>query len=114
VEHLLSEKTGSPIFTLCRKVIDHFTSHLTWVPGNGKQIKIWEDSILSDLPLALNQNLHRLKAWMDGQNLRTLFDISAWGTGRHKQWQGWAVSNLPMDLKSDWGTLKLSLQGNLH
>jgi hypothetical protein len=41
VEHLLSEKTGSPIFTLCRKVIDHFTSHLTWVPGNGKQIKIW-------------------------------------------------------------------------
>jgi hypothetical protein len=111
VEHLSSEQTGSPIFTLCRKVIDQFTSHLTWVPGNGKQIKIWEDSILGDPPMKLNQNFQRLKAWMDEQNLRTLFDISAWGIERHKQWQGWAVSNLPLDLESDWGSFKLSLQG---
>jgi hypothetical protein len=48
---------------------------------------------------------------MVGQNLRMLFDISAWGIGRHKQWQGWAVRNLPMDLDSDWDSLKLSLQG---
>jgi ribonuclease HI len=111
MENPSSEPTGSPIFILCRKVIDHFTPHLTWVPGNGKQIKIWEDSILGDPPLELNQNLQRLKTWMDGQNLRTLFDISAWGTGRHKPWQGWAVSNLPLDLESDWGSLKFSLQG---
>jgi hypothetical protein len=61
MENPSSEPTGSPIFILCRKVIDHFTPHLTWVSGNGKQIKIWEDSILSDPPLELNQNLQRLK-----------------------------------------------------
>jgi len=111
VENPPIEPKGSPIFNLCKKAIDHFIPHLTWVPGNGKQIKIWEDSILGDPPLELNQNLQRMKTWMDGQNLRTLFDISTWGTGRHKPWQGWAVSNLPLDLESDWGSLKFSLQG---
>lgn len=102
---------GSPIFNLCRKVREQFASHLTWVPGNGKQIKIWNDSILGDPPLEWNQNLHRLKTWMDEQNLKTLFDISDWGAGRHKQWQGWTVSNLPLALETDWGTFKLTMQG---
>jgi hypothetical protein len=46
-----NDQTGSPIFNLCRKVREQFASHLTWVPGNGKQIKIWDDSILGDPPL---------------------------------------------------------------
>jgi hypothetical protein len=50
VENPCRETKGSPIYNLCRKAIDHFTPHLTWVPGNGKKIKIWEDSILGDPP----------------------------------------------------------------
>jgi hypothetical protein len=111
VEQQPTDQMGSPIFNLCRKVREQFASHLTWVPGNWKQIKIWNDSILGDPPLEWNQNLHRLKTWMDEQTLKTLFDISAWEIERHKQWQGWAVSNLPLDLESDWGSFKLSLQG---
>jgi hypothetical protein len=111
VEQQPTDQIGSPIFNLCRKVRDQFASHLTWVPGNGKQIKIWNDSIQGDPPLEWNQNLHRLKAWMEEQNLKTLFDISAWGAGRHKQWQGWTVSNLPLDLETDWGNFKISMQG---
>jgi ribonuclease HI/exonuclease III len=111
VEQQPNDQLGSPIFNLCRKVREQFASHLTWVPGNGKQINIWNDSILGDPPLVWNQNLHRLKIWMEEQNLKTLFDISAWGAGRHKQWQGWTANNLPLDLEADWGIFKLSMQG---
>jgi hypothetical protein len=111
VERLPNVQMGSPIFTLCRKLNEQFISQLTWVPKNGKQIKIWDDSILGDPPLNLNQNLQRLQTWMDEQNLRTLFDISVWGTARHKQWQGWAVSNLPLELEQEWASLKISLHG---
>jgi ribonuclease HI/exonuclease III len=111
VERLPTVQKGSPIFNLCRKVNEQFNSHLTWVPGNGKQIKIWDDSILGDPPLKLNQNLQRLQTWMAEQNLRTLFDISVWGTARHNLWQGWTVSNLPLNLEQEWASLKRSLHG---
>jgi hypothetical protein len=89
----------------------HFNPHLTWVPRNGKKIKIWHDSILGDPPLDLRQDLRRLKDWMESQNLKTLFDISIWGNDRCKSWQGWGVGNIPPDLEGDWSTLKLCLQG---
>jgi hypothetical protein len=111
IENPCRETKGSPIYNLCKKAMDLFTPHLTWVPGNGKKIKIWQYSILGDPPLELSQDLQRLKGWMDGKNLKTLFDISTWGTDRHKAWQGWAVSNLRLDIEIEWCSLKLSLQG---
>jgi hypothetical protein len=111
IENPCREAKGSPIFTLCKKVLALFTPQLTWVPRNRKKIKIWQDSILGDPPLESNQDLQRLKGWMDGQNLKSLFDISTWGNDRCKSWQGWVVGNLPPDLEDDWCVLKLSLQG---
>lgn len=111
IEYPCRDSKGSPIFTLCKKAMPHFNPHLTWVPRNGKKIKIWQDSILGDPPLDLRQDLQRHKDWMEGQNLKTLFNISIWGNGRHKSWQGWGVGNIPPDLEGDWSTLKLCLQG---
>jgi hypothetical protein len=37
---------GSPLFSLCSKALTFFSQALTWSPGNGKKIRIWEDSIL--------------------------------------------------------------------
>jgi hypothetical protein len=111
IENPCRETKGSPIYNLCKKAMDLFTPHLTWVPGNRKTIKIWQDSILGDPPLELSQDLERLKGWMDGQNLNMFFEISTWGTDRQKSWQGWVVSNLPLDLEIEWCSLKLSLQG---
>ena len=45
-------RKGSYIFTLCQKVIPLFKAELTWIPGNGKQIKIWKDSIMGNSSLA--------------------------------------------------------------
>jgi exonuclease III len=43
---------GSPIFTLCLKAMRLFKPNLTWIPGNGKNINIWDDSVLGDPPLS--------------------------------------------------------------
>jgi ribonuclease HI len=105
------ESKGSPIFTLCKKALPHFSPHLTWVPRNGKKIKIWQDSIMGDPPLGLRQDLLRLKDWMESQNIITLFDISTWGEDKFMTWQGWGVLNRPPDLEREWSTLQLCLQG---
>jgi hypothetical protein len=48
---------GSPIFSLCQKALKHFSPQLTWIPGNGKEINVWEDSIMGDPPLGSRQDL---------------------------------------------------------
>ena len=47
-------KIGSPIYKLCLKALAHFRSSLYWIPGNGKKINLWEDSILGEEPLGYN------------------------------------------------------------
>ena len=55
------EVKSSPSFALCKKVIPLFASHLTWVPKNGKKIRIWTDSIMGEPPLEQHQELQDLK-----------------------------------------------------
>jgi hypothetical protein len=105
------ELKSSPIFALCKKVLPLFTPHLTWVPKNGRKIRIWTDSIMGDPSLDQRQELQGLKSWMDSQNILTLSDISVWGEERPHLWQGWAVPNRPAFLDSQWDVLKKCLQG---
>jgi hypothetical protein len=53
---------GSPIYSICSKAHTFFAPALTWIPGNGKQIRIWEDSIMGDPPLDNAPGLEHLKA----------------------------------------------------
>ena len=41
---------GTPIFSLCRKALPRFNEELHWMPGNGKLINIWKDTILGKPP----------------------------------------------------------------
>jgi hypothetical protein len=102
---------GSPIFSLCQKALKHFRSHLTWIPGNGKEINVWEDSIMGDPPLGSGQGLDRLKAWMRTQNLKSMWDISIWGNDERKTWIRWEIANRPPELEEEWNILKYCLQG---
>jgi hypothetical protein len=72
LDNLAKVEKGSPIFSLCQKALRHFKPHLTWTPGNGKEIKVWEDSIMGDLPLDSKQGLDRLKECMRLQNLHSM------------------------------------------
>jgi hypothetical protein len=102
---------GSPIFSLCQKALQHFNSQLTWIPGNGKEINIWEDSVLGEPPLSTKQGLMRLKDWMHLQNLHSLWDISSWGNDENHSWLRWGIANLPPELEEEWEMLKSWLQG---
>jgi hypothetical protein len=42
---------GSPIWKLLKASLSLFQSKSTWIPGNGKQISIWEDNIMGNPPL---------------------------------------------------------------
>ena len=61
LERATKVQKGSPIFSLCKKAIPHFISKLTWIPGNGEKIHIWDDSILGDQPLNGVSDLGKLK-----------------------------------------------------
>ena len=53
--------TGSPIFKLCLTTLEHFKSNLYWIPGNGQNIRYWDDSILGDQPLEQKAELANIK-----------------------------------------------------
>jgi len=57
-------KKGSPIYLMCLKALDHFRSKLYWIPGNGKKIRLWEDSILGEEPLGQSQDFQNIKLWI--------------------------------------------------
>jgi ribonuclease HI len=102
---------GSPIFSLCQKVLQAFLTQITWIPGNGKDISIWEDSVLGEPTLSTRQDLRRLRDWMQTNSLHKLWDISAWRNDENISWSRWEIANLPQDLEEEWTNLKNLLQG---
>lgn len=49
------------------------------MPGNGKLISIWTESILEKPPLETLDELRPLKDWFAETGLEKLSDISEWG-----------------------------------
>jgi hypothetical protein len=86
-------KSGSPIWKLIQASVPLIQSHLNWNPGNGKEIKIWEDNfsemgVLSSIP-----SLNHFKLWLSSSGKSTLYDISNW----HKNgtWESWNLGEVP-------------------
>ena len=59
-----------------------FKEELNWIPGNGKLINIWQDSILGNSPPVLP----RLKLWLDSQGIKMIWDVSAWEIEPPNRW----------------------------
>jgi ribonuclease HI len=105
----------------CRKVprfspyakepLPYFSSKLTWIPGNGAKIKIWEDSILGEQPLTWVSEIRNIKDWLLSNNCRTLWDISLWKNDDNESWEGWNLGNYPDKIKEEATLLLDSLQG---
>ena len=55
--------------------------------GNGKNIRIWDDPILGDLPLGHREDLANIKIWIQNRNLKTLWDISSWTEDEEESWE---------------------------
>ena len=104
---------GSPIFSLCKKALPHYISKLTWIPGNGAKIQIWDDSILGDQPLNGVNDLENIKAWLNANNRSTLWGISSWKSDDNESWESWNLGDYPNELQEEALKLLDLLQGKL-
>ena len=99
---------GSPVFKLFLTALKLFSHKLYWILGNGKKIKIWEDSILGDQPLNHMEELVNIRVWLQASNMKILWDISNW---KDKVWLEWMKLDLPSDLENTWLELCSRLKG---
>jgi ribonuclease HI len=102
---------GSPIFTICQKASGFFNPPLTWIPGNGENILIWEDSILGEPPLDSILGTTNIKNFLHAQHLLTIWDISKWHSDETKIWKDWNLPRSPSHLHNEETRLITLLQG---
>ena len=102
----MSQK-GSSIHQICLKALPQFIGGLHWVPGNGKLINIWYDSVLGKIP----PHLPRLQQRMGKMGLTTIWDISKWENSEGKRWMGWHLLELPDELDEEKSQLLIHLTG---
>lgn len=100
------ERQGTPTWNLIKKALPLCKSFFSKAPGNGRDVNIWNDSILGSQVRISNPHFYPLRRWMVEANLNSLFDISVWEEDR---WDGWIPLNLPNDLAQLWVDLKCSL-----
>jgi len=102
---------GSTLFALCSKALPFFTERLSWIPGNGKKIRIWEDSISGSPPLGTMEGMGGIQRFLSDRGLYKLADISKWHQeGRHI-WTGWDIPECPPHLKAEKDLLLNCLHG---
>jgi hypothetical protein len=56
--------SGSQIWKLIRATIPFFKEHLSWIPGYGKSIRLWQDSILGTDITSQGEEIGDLKRWL--------------------------------------------------
>jgi hypothetical protein len=78
IDNLMESQKGSHIWKLLKSVTPLVRSKLTWIPGNGKEISIWDETFLGRKHSPPKMNLAPLRVWLDSANLKTLHDISVW------------------------------------
>jgi len=68
----------SAIFKLIKVALPLINEKLTWIPGNDKRIRIWQDNICGKDKLYAQKNFSALQDWMSEHDINTLYDISQW------------------------------------
>ena len=100
-------KNGSVIYNVCKKTLPYFRTALSFIPGNGKSISIWQDAILGRPP----PHLPRLQDWMTANSLTTIWDIAEWEDEEPYNWSRWALPECPAELKTESTLLLHHLAG---
>ena len=88
--------------------MEPFKRNLYWIPGDGKTISIWNDSILGETPIGACSEVENLKRWILNKGVNSLWDLSTW---EGNNWIGWDLGNPPPDLEAESEILTSLLQG---
>ena len=97
----------STIHKICLKALPQFMDGLYWVPGNGKHISLWNDTILGKIP----PHLPHLQQRMEALGLKTIWDISTWENSESQRWAGWKLPEFPAELDEEKSQLLVHLAG---
>ena len=89
------------MISLCKKALPFFSEELTWIPGNGQKISIWEDSIVGQPPHNLTPGMEAFKRHLDAEGKITLADISLWREDGTGGWMDWTLPDCPQHLLND-------------
>jgi hypothetical protein len=89
---------GSQIWKLIRAAIPFFKEHLSWIPGNGKLIRLWQDPILGVDITSREAEIGDLKRWLIVEQKLTLFDISIWN--ENGSWKEWSLGDVPAHMSN--------------
>jgi hypothetical protein len=100
---------GSQIWKLIRVVIPFFKEHLSWIPGNGKMIRLWQDPILGVDLNSCEAEIGDLKRWLIDEHKSTLYDISTWN--ENGSWKEWNLGGVPAHLSNQAQILISTLKG---
>ena len=71
-------RNGSLIYKLCIKALDSFKKNLYWIPGDGKTINLWNDSILGETPIGACLEVANIERWLENKGVKFLCDLSTW------------------------------------
>ena len=91
------------------KASNLISSNLTWIPGNGKKIKFWDDSLLGQPSLQNREGMANIKNWLHSVSKTTIWDLSVWNTD--DSWKKWDLGAYPQNLENEARSLMEALQG---
>jgi hypothetical protein len=76
MDKTLDSHPGWQIWNIIRESIPFFKEYLSWILGNGKIIRLWQDSILGVDLNSCEAETDDLKTWLLYEHKNTLYDIS--------------------------------------
>lgn len=100
--------SGSQLIKLCHKATPLIRDRAYWIPGNGKEVKIWDDNIMMHPPLSSYSSLQVLRPWLERAGCVSLWDILLWAGNN---WIWWRLLPVPLDLIQEHDLLLTLLNG---
>lgn len=82
---------------LCKLLAFLVLDSLSWIPGNGKNINLWSNSICGMPPLENQGHLLDLKEWLCTQSIHTLYDMVVYEQAT-SNWKNWKRISPPSNL----------------
>lgn len=98
----------SQLIELCHKAAPLIRDRAYWIPGNDKEIKIWDDNIMMHPTLLSYSSLHVLRPWLERAGCIFLWEISLWAGNN---WLRWSLPLVPPELNQECDLLLTLLNG---
>eukprot|EP00253_Pinus_taeda_P034761 PITA_34761 len=111
--HLRNIQTAHPnqcsqAWKLCSKTTSFFMRSVYRIPRSGRSTNLWQDRIMNCEPLAENEEITKLKHWLERAGIKIIYDLSNWDC--HDNWESWDFFGVPERLQQQKSVLEALLE----